>query len=280
MLKIKEFVKNEIVLVISFFLCIGSMLFVKPSKDYVDYIDFKTLALLFCLMAVMAGLQGLGLFKTIAQSLLSKANKAKQLYIILVMLCFISSMIITNDVALITFVPFTIVALKLAKREKHLIYIVVMETIAANLGSMLTPIGNPQNLFLFSAYSMTLSDFVKTILPYSMLSLVLLLLGGLATKNDKLSAPAKAEALGCSKPLVAMYCILFALSLLSVFRVLPYQILLAIVIIALIIFDRRTITKIDYSLLLTFVFLFVFIGNIGNIDSISNYLQKLSLIHI
>lgn len=273
--KIFSFIKNEIVLLVSLVLAFGSMFFVKPSREYFSYIDFRTLGLLFCLMAVMAGLNAMGVFKKIALSLLKKVKKTYQLYLTLVLLCFFSSMIITNDVALITFVPFTIVTLKLANQKEKLIYIVVMQTIAANLGSMLTPIGNPQNLYLFSFFGISTIDFVKTILPYSLLSLVLLIIGGLFSGKKDIQIEKTEESIKLSKPLLIVYFVLFVLALLSVFRVLPYQILFVIVVVAVLIFDRKCITKIDYSLLLTFVFLFVFIGNLGNIEVISNWLKKI-----
>lgn len=273
--KILSVIKNEIVLLVSLVLAVGSMFFVAPSGEYLGYIDFRTLGLLFCLMAVMAGLNAMGVFKMIALSLLRKVKKSYQLYLTLVMLCFFSSMIITNDVALITFVPFTIVTLKLANQKEKLIYIVIMETIGANLGSMLTPIGNPQNLYLFSFFGISTIDFVKTILPYSVLSLILLLIGGIFSGKDDIEVQQIEEKTQLSKPLLIVYFVLFVLALLSVFRVLPYQILLGIVVIALLIFDRKCVTKIDYSLLFTFVFLFIFIGNLGNIEVISSWLKKI-----
>lgn len=273
--KIFSFIKNEIVLFVSLVLALGSMIFVKPSSEYFLYIDFRTLGLLFCLMAVMAGLNAMGVFKKIALSLLKKVNKTYQLYFTLVMLCFFSSMIITNDVALITFVPFTIVTLKLANQKEKLIYIVVMQTIAANLGSMLTPIGNPQNLYLFSFFGISTFDFVKTILPYSLLSFVLLAVGGLFSGKEDIQIKKTEETPKLSKPLCLIYFALFVIALLSVFRVLPYQILFVVVVVVLLIFDRKCLAKIDYSLLLTFVFLFVFIGNLGNIELVSNWLKKI-----
>ena len=137
MIKFKEFVKNEIVLILSFILAMISAFFVTPNKGYLEYIDFKTLGLLFCLMAVMAGLNNLGVFKSIAVKILSKVKSISGLSLILGLLCFFSSMVITNDVALITFVPFTITALKLSGKLDKLIWIVTVETVAANLGSML-----------------------------------------------------------------------------------------------------------------------------------------------
>lgn len=173
MVKVKNFIKNEIVLIISFVLAVASAFFVTPNKGYFEYIDFRTLGLLFCLMAVMAGLNSLGVFKFIAEKMLSKVKSITGISLILSLLCFFSSMVITNDVALITFVPFTVTVLKLSDKMNRLIWLVTIETIAANLGSMLTPIGNPQNLYLFSAFNMSMGDFITTILPYALLSFIL-----------------------------------------------------------------------------------------------------------
>ena len=149
MVKIKDFIKKEAVLVISFLLAVASMFFVTPSAEYVEYIDFRTLALLLCLMLVMAGLNSLGVFRLLADKLLTRTNSTRTLGLTLNLLCFFSSMLITNDVALITFVPFTLIVLKLSDKMNKAVLLVVLETVAANLGSMLTPIGNPQNLYLF-----------------------------------------------------------------------------------------------------------------------------------
>lgn len=273
--KIINFIKKEAVLVVSLLLCVVSMLFVSPRKEYIDYIDIRTLVLLFCLMAIMAGLKQLGVFDLIAKSLLSKAKKSYHIYFILILLCFFSSMIITNDVALITFVPFTIITLKMANQQKRLIYIVAMETIAANLGSMLTPIGNPQNLFLFSSFNLSGKDFFGAIFPYSLLSLILLLIGGAFAGKDEIKAQENDKKITDKPWLIGVYCVLFLLSILSVFKILPYEILLEIILISLILADRNCFKKIDYSLLFTFVFLFIFIGNLGKIEAVSNLLSKI-----
>lgn len=174
---IRDWCKKEAVLSVAFVLAVISAFFVHPDKEYIGYIDFRTLAILFCLMAVMAGLQKLGLFSYIAEKLLEKVNHIRGIVFILIMLCFFSSMFITNDVALITFVPFTFIVLNMILgkgAEKLVVSIVVMQTIAANLGSMLTPIGNPQNLYLYGQTSMSFSKFILFMLPYTMVSFVLL----------------------------------------------------------------------------------------------------------
>ena len=257
MIKAKEFIRNEIVLVLSFVLAVISAFFVTPNKGYFDYIDFRTLGLLFCLMAVMAGLNSMGVFKFIAEKMLSKVKSISGLSLILGLLCFFSSMVITNDVALITFVPFTITALKLSGKTDKLIWIVTVETVAANLGSMLTPIGNPQNLYLFSAFNMSMIDFLVTILPYALLSLILVIFSCIVTGKGVIDSNSTDTKYDFSKLHIGIFIALFVLSLLTVFRVIPYIATVIITVISLLIFDRKTILKIDYSLLFTFVFLFV-----------------------
>ena len=272
--KIKKFLKNEPVLIVSFVLAVISAFIVKPSAEYLGYIDFRTLALLFCLMAVMAGLGSLGVFRVLAQKLLKGVGSVRALSLVLCLLCFFSAMLITNDVALITFVPFTAEALRISGKKEKLIPIVVLETVAANLGSMLTPIGNPQNLYLFSAFEMSMGDFVSAVLPYTVLSLILVIAFALFTGNEKAeSASVADEKISAGK--AAVYAVLFAISLLTVLEVIPYPITLAVTVAAVLISDRKTILKIDYSLLLTFVFLFVFIGNLGNIAPVSEFLKKI-----
>lgn len=274
MIKIKKFIKNEIVLIISFVLAIISAFFVVPSTKYFDYIDFRTLSLLFCLMVVMAGLNGLGIFKFIAEKMLTKVKTVSGLALILGLLCFFSSMIITNDVTLITFVPFTITALKLSGKMNKLIWIVTIETVAANLGSMLTPIGNPQNLYLFSTFNMSFGNFVSTILPYALLSLILVIIACLITDKGTVKTEKTESNTNFSKLHIVIYSVLFLISLLTVFRVIPYIITLSITIFIVILFDRNLILNVDYSLLFTFVFLFIFIGNLGEIKPISDFLKS------
>lgn len=275
MSKIKEFIKSEAVLIISFILAVASAFAVKPSAAYVEYIDFRTLALLLCLMAVMAGLGAMGVFRLLASKLLSLAGTTRSLCMWLSLLCFFSAMVITNDVALITFVPFTVIALKLCKCENLLIPLVTLETVAANLGSMLTPIGNPQNLYLFSAFGMSGKDFFVTILPYATLSLVLTVVSVFFIKKEKIDFKTDNETEKPNTFKCALYAVLFVLAILTVFRVIPFEITLAVSVVAIIIADRKTLLKVDYSLLFTFVFLFIFIGNLKNIESVSSFLGSI-----
>lgn len=277
---LKQFVKNEIVLCVAFILATISCFIIVPSKSYFEYIDFRTLSILFSLMITMAGFQKLSIFRQIGEALVNRTKTLRGLVIILVLLSFFSSMFITNDVALLTFVPFSIITLSIANKKDKYIIVIVLETLAANLGSMLTPLGNPQNLYLYSLSNMGLWSFVKLMLPYSLCSLILLLIsveffigkeeGKLTKTQANIYQRSKKDKL-----LIAVYVILFLLSILVVSRVLPYYIGLIIVIITVILFDNRVLRKPDYSLLFTFIFLFIFIGNIKRISMLSDFLGEI-----
>ena len=279
--KMIRFFKQETVLCAAFALAIVSMFFVPPDKGYIGYVDFRTLAILFCLMSVMAGLQKSGVFQCVAQALLSKVRKAWQLVLILVLLCFISSMLVTNDVALITFVPFTLVVLGMVGSEiksRLLIPVVVLQTIAANLGSMLTPIGNPQNLYLYGKAGLSLGAFVLLMLPYAAVALVVIVVWSLVQSRAyhgpvQVSFSEGVKISGSSVHL-AVYAVLFVLALLTVARVVPYGVTLVVTIAALLVMDRNIFSRVDYSLLLTFAGFFIFIGNIGRLSAFSQMLQQ------
>ena len=169
----RDFCKHEPVFVIAALAAAVRCFFIPPDGNYLTYIDLRTLALLYCLMTVVAGLRQAGLFDFLAQTVCGRSGNLQLLSVLLVLLCFFSSMLITNDVALLTFVPFAVIVLGMAKLDRHLIRIAVLQTVAANLGSMLTPVGNPQNLYLYSAFDLTMDDFLAMTLPIWMLSLVL-----------------------------------------------------------------------------------------------------------
>lgn len=282
MTKIWNWCKKEAVLTIAMVLAVVSAFFVHPDEQYLSYIDVRTLAILFCLMSVMTGLQKLGFFDFIAENMLRRVKKVKELIFILVMLCFFSSMLITNDVALITFVPFTFIVLKLVPGDctgQLIVPVVVMQTIAANLGSMLTPIGNPQNLYLYGKSGMNLIEFVGFMLPYAALSFVLLTLWCVlfSYKGEKavlLQLEQATDLSGCKKQL-AVYGVLFLLSLLTVAHIIPYGYTLLMVIAAVFCLDKKVLSQVDYSLLLTFIGFFVFIGNMGRIPAFNALIAKM-----
>lgn len=274
--KLVEFIKKEIVLVVATILAMVSAFVVPPSMKYLEYIDWRVLGLLLCLMTVMAGLQKCGLFDWLGEVLLKRTAKVWQLSLVLVMLCFFLSMFITNDVALITFVPFAIVALEKSGQQRLLIPIIVLQTVAANLGSMLTPIGNPQNLYLYNLSGMTLAEFVICMLPNTVLSFVLLVIGlcFMKGKGDKVTQNSL-NASKLDKKQTSIYMILFVLSLLVVVKVLPYELVLGIIVVVVFIVDKQVLKTVDYYLLLTFISFFIFTGNLGNVPAIRDTLQQL-----
>lgn len=277
---VKHFIKNEIVLCVAFVLAVISSFVVHPNKNYISYIDFRTLSILLSLMITMAGFQRLSVFRQIGEILVGKMNSIRGIVLILLGLCFFSSMFITNDVALLTFVPFSIITLSISNRKDLFIIVIVLETIAANLGSMLIPLGNPQNLYLYSLSNMKLFSFISLMLPYSICALALLVLSTYFFIKDapvSLSGDSKKiyDRTSYEKKLIGLYIFAFIASLLVVARVIPYYISLLIVVLLVVLFDRRVLRKPDYSLLFTFVFLFIFIGNIKNIPMISTFLESL-----
>ena len=260
---ILRFWKREPVLCISAVCALASVALNPPSAAYLNYIDWRVLSLLFSLMAVVAGLQECGVFAVLAQRLLSGERRMRFVTLVLVLLPFFVSMLVTNDVALITFVPFAVLVLGLIGRTERLIYIVVLQTIAANLGSMATPVGNPQNLYLYANYELTAGQFFSVMLPLSLVSLAGLSVAALCVKPEGIRVSFAETAEIQAPARLGLMAGLFVLCLLSVFRVLPYPALLAVVLAAMLIFDRPLFRKVDYGLLATFFCFFLFAGNVG-----------------
>lgn len=283
--------KKETVLSIAVILAMISMFAVHPDKRYLEYIDFRTICILFALMVIVAAFKSVDFFVALADKLTGAVKKKCTLALVLVLLCFFASMLITNDVALITFVPFGIIVFgKLPEREKRswIIRVVIMETIAANLGSMLTPIGNPQNLYLFGISGMNITDFLELMLPYAVVSLVLLLvwiaISGLKDKKSK-GANAEIKPIGSvgsmqkNKEILIVYLALFMVMLLVVGRIVPYQAAFIMVLLYTAIRQRKLLREVDYSLLGTFAALFIFIGNLGRIPALAGFIEKIMAGH-
>ena len=275
--RLKSLLHHETVFCVSALLAVFSMLLVPPDSGYLAYPDYRTLALLFCLMTIVAGLRALGVFELLGRALLKRAAGLRSLSGTLVLLCFFCSMIITNDVTLLTFVPFTLLVFQMIGREEQVLFVVVLETLAANLGSMATPIGNPQNLYLFSAAGLSAGEFAWAVLPYAGVSLVLLLLALLLQPAEPVrdAVPIDNAPAMPSRGALLPFLVLLALCLLVVFRVLPYGVALAAVIFVVLAVNRRLFRSVDYFLLLTFLCFFVFIGNLKRIPEVNDLLRFL-----
>ena len=271
---IRSFVRREPVLFIAALAALITCFFVPPDSRYLSYLDLRTLSLLYCLMTVVNGLRQAGLFSHLAHTLCVTAANLRTIALLLVGLCFFTSMLITNDVALLTFVPFAVVVMGLAHHQKELIHVVVLQTVAANLGSMLTPVGNPQNLYLYSFYDMGFGEFLRVTAPVWGLSLVLLFLLCLFFKADHLDI-FLGEAPGMERGPILLHSALYVLCLLVVLRVIPWYVMLLLVVVILLVCDRRLLLKADFMLLLTFVAFFVFSGNLARIESVSAAIRRL-----
>lgn len=278
--KALDFIKKETVLTIAWILAIVSAFFIPPNLQYLGYIDFRSLGILWSLMVVMEGFKKIGVFDHIGNQLLKRTKKVWELASVLVFLCFFLSMLITNDVALITFVPFTIYILTQIQIPQLLIPVIVLQTLAANLGSMLTPIGNPQNLYLFGLSGMSIVSFVALMAPYTGATMVLLIIAILFLRNKDQSIPSDLPEPPVNEEKnrrsgIWIYGVLFIIALLVVLRLIPYWLLCLIVLAAVFIFDKKVLVSIDYALLFTFIGFFILTGNLGNIPSISRFLTNM-----
>ncbi len=272
--RIRNFIKKEAVLCIALGLATLSVFWQPVDRGYLEYIDWDTLMLLFCLMAAMAGFQRLGVFQRIGDALLAAVKDTRSILLILCFLPFFFSMLITNDVALITFVPFGMIVLQMCGKEKLVIPLVVLQTIAANMGSSLTPIGNPQNLYLYGQSGAKVGDFLLWMLPYTLVTGICIGLAVLFQKKEKVDyRPEKGGAVWGKKRkfYFISYAVLFLFCLLSVAKVLSPMLLFFVTLAFLLAADRRILRCIDYALLGTFIGFFIFIGNLGRVSAFRDF---------
>ena len=256
---------------VSIVLAVVSMFFVPPGPAYVAYIDWDTLALLFSLMAVVKGFQSEGFFEYIGSGLLKRTRSTRSMAAVLVFLPFFCSTVITNDVSLITFVPFAVSVLRMARQEALAVPLIILQTLAANLGSMLTPMGNPQNLYLYARSGMGFGALCGLMLPYVALSGVCLAIAGALLPSQPIGLVLVDAAIRRPR-LLAVYGAGFTLCLLALFGLLPPLAVAAVTAVYLAATDRKLLAGVDYSLLGTFIAFFVFIGNVGRVEPFREFL--------
>lgn len=266
---LKNFIKKEIVLILSVSLAIITSFISSPK---LSYIDFKVLILLFNLMVVVVAFKELKVLDSIAISLLRKCSTYTSISFALVFITFLASMVVTNDVALITFVPLSIVVAK--KSDINVLKIVILQTLAANLGSSFTPMGNPQNLFIYSFYNLDPNEFFNITAPLVILSVLFLSVIILKSKKIKLDLHLEDVEIKNKKDVI-FFSILFAIILLSVFHIVDYRLAFIITLLTVLILNKKLLIQIDYSLLLTFIGFFIFIGNISTMNSIRGFMMGL-----
>ena len=272
--RIVSFLKDNAVLMIAILAAIVTSIIVPPDKEYLGYFDFKTLACLFSVLAVVCALRNIRFFYTLAKAIVRKFRNARVAILALVYITFIGSMLIANDMALLTFLPLGYFILHTTKKEKYLAFAFIMQNIAANLGGMLTPFGNPQNLYLYSKFNIPDGEFVSIMFPPFIVAIVLITVCCLVfVKNEPLEIEEKAASLPIGR--VIIYLALFAVAIMMVFRFMPYQIGLIIIPLALLFLDREALKQVDYGLLFTFVFFFIFAGNMGRIEAVRSFFSYL-----
>ena len=271
----KDFLKREIVFVIAFTAALVSAFFNPPSVEWIKAVDFRTLGMLFSLMGVSEGLKSSGLFDQAAGKLMKSSGDMRRLSAMLTAIVFVSSMFFTNDVALLMFVPFSMMLMdREGADEGYVIRLVVLETISANLGSMTTPVGNPQNLYICSFFDVDASGFFSAILPYSVLSAVLIVLCFrlLLWKNRPVEEETR-DVRKMDRDRTIVYLIFLLVAMLSVFHVIDWKILFVVELAFLIAFDKTILKRIDYILLLTFVAFFIFSENLRSMEAVRAFIS-------
>lgn len=271
---ISLFRANPIVFIAILAACI-TCFFVPPDAQYAGYFDLSTLSCLFCTLAVISALKNIAFFRTVAQKIVTTFHSIRSAITALIFITYIGSMIIANDMALLTFLPLGFFVLESTGNRKYMAFTFTMQTLAANLGGMLTPFGNPQNLYLYSHFGFTDADFFSTMLFPFLLSLVLIVICCIFIKNKPLTLECHQDY-GMSKKRAIVYISLFVLCIAAVFKIIPYWSALLIVVATLLIVDRKALLLVDYPLLLTFCAFFVFSGNLSRIESIRSFVEGLA----
>lgn len=269
-----SFVKKNTVMVIALTAAAVTSFIVPPDSEYLGYFDFKTLTCLFCVLAVVCALKNIRFFYILAEKIVRCFKNARLSILALVYITFIGSMLIANDMALLTFLPLGYFVLSTTGKEKYMAFTFIMQNIAANLGGMLTPFGNPQNLYLYSKFHIPTVEFIQIMGPAFILSVLLITVCCLIfVKPEPLVLEGEKASLPVGK--TVLYLILFALSIIIVFRFIPYWIGLIIIPAVLLAVDRKALKAVDYPLLLTFVFFFIFAGNMARIDIVRSFFSAL-----
>lgn len=270
----RGFAKKNAVMLIAFAAALITSLFVPVDKEYIGYFDFKTLSCLFCVLAVVCALKDINFFFVIARKIVHFFKTARMSILALVYITFIGSMLIANDMALLTFLPLGFLVLSSTGKQKYMAFTFIMQNIAANLGGMLTPFGNPQNLYLYTKFNIPNGEFMGIMAPPFILSVVLITLCCIIfVKNEPLMI--SNEKIELNGKRTALYLALFALAIAIVFRGIPYWIGLIIIPAVLFFADRHALESVDYPLLFTFVFFFIFAGNMARMDAVRNFFSAL-----
>lgn len=274
MKKALYFIKKNVVLCVAAVAAFITCFFVPPSAEYFSYFDYRTLACLFITLAVVCALRQIRFFAILARRIVHMTVSLRIMVLALIYITFIGSMIIANDMALITFLPLGYYALSVTNNDKYAAPLFILQNISANLGGMLTPFGNPQNLYLYSYFSIPTGEFTAIMLPPFVLAVVMLTVCCMFFPKTPLSVNAELGVKLNIKKTV-LYLALFAVSVLIVFRLVPWQLGLVIIPVVLFFVERDSLYMVDYPLLGTFVMFFIFSGNLSRIPAVNEFVGSL-----
>lgn len=269
----KNFIMKNIIVFIAFSLSLITVFFVPIDKQYLYYIDFKTIACLFLISCIISAFKDINFFYAVARHIIIEFNTLRKSYIALITITFVGSMIIANDMALITFLPLGYLILKETNNEDKEAFVFIMQNVAANLGGMLTPFGNPQNLYIYTKYNINNIEFMNIMLIPFLVAIILLYLSSFFVSNDILTL--SHQKIKTHKIKEKIYILLFVLAIFVVFRYVPLIIGLIIIPVIIFFLDKKAFKYIDYGLLLTFVFFFIFSSNLARIDFINQFFSNL-----
>ena len=265
--KATELVKKNAVMFIALAAALITMLFVPVDVQYLEYFDYKTLTCLFCTLAIVCALKNIRFFYMLAHKTVQLFKNARNSVLALTYITFIGSMLIANDMALLTFLPLGYLVLTTTGKEKYMAFTFIMQNIAANLGGMLTPFGNPQNLYLYTKFNIPTGEFMTIMaLPFAVSILLITVCCILFVRPEPLQIADEKIELDPKRTVI--YLLLFAFSIIIVFRIIPYWLGLIVIPAALMVMDKKALKMVDYPLLLTFVFFFIFSGNMARIDAV------------
>ncbi len=271
---ILNFFKSNIVMTVALFAAAVTSFIIPPDSAWVGYFDFKTLTCLFCVLAVVCALKNIRFFYILARKIVEVCGNIRSCVLMLVYITFIGSMLIANDMALLTFLPLGYYVLTATKQEKYMEVTFILQNIAANLGGMLTPFGNPQNLYLYSFFEIDNIEFMGIMAPCFVVAIILITICCLVfIKPEKVLLQKQKVNLPPQKTII--YLLLFIYSILIVFRGIPYWTGLIVIPLFLIFMDRDALKAVDYPLLLTFVFFFIFAGNMARISVVREFFSFL-----
>lgn len=272
--RVISWLQKNTVLCIAFVLAVATSCAVPPDAAYAEYFDWKTLSCLFTMLAVVCALKNIHFFAVLAEKIVICTGNLRTATLALVAVTFLGSMLIANDMALLTFLPLGYFVLSSTGSERYMAPVFILQNIAANLGGMLTPFGNPQNLYLYSRFQIPTGEFMIIMLPCFLVAIVMIAVCCFFLPNTKIELTSTHhDRLNPAR--TALYLVLFALSIVMVFRVIPYWTGLIIIPAILLFADRKALRAVDYPLLLTFVCFFIFSGNLSRIPQVSAILSKL-----